>query len=143
MEARLGKVFGRFKKSELPGVALELGLELLPRAKSKKELVSLLVDHCMETNTSPSELLRVELSCKPATSVWVLSHDCSNTLLYSSVDISGDAIPKSAIWKVYKLEYAHHTSTTVDMHLFTKKLQFFLADIYNYVSLKHTCSYFL
>ena len=64
---RWEKVFGKFRKNELPELALDLGLEGLPSSKkggSKKELVALLVDKCLEENVPTSKLLSLELSCE-------------------------------------------------------------------------------
>ena len=44
---RLRKVFGRFRKDELPEVMGLLGLEEGGKAASKRELVTSLVDKCM------------------------------------------------------------------------------------------------
>lgn len=63
---RWEKILGRFKKRDLPQVASDLGLELnVGKTKSKKELISLLMDKCLKNGITPSELLKLELSGKP------------------------------------------------------------------------------
>lgn len=47
VKARLRKVFGRFKKDELPKVLLQLGLEGGEKTANKREFVSFLVDKCV------------------------------------------------------------------------------------------------
>lgn len=66
---RLEKVLGRYKKSELPGVASELGVELSLKA-TKKELVSLLVQKCLKNEITPSKLLTLELSSNYCLLLW-------------------------------------------------------------------------
>ena len=60
------KALGKFKKSELPAIAGQLGLDFSPKAKSKRELVSLFVDECFKAQLTYSDLLKVELSRKLA-----------------------------------------------------------------------------
>ena len=65
-KARWEKVLGKFSLKELPKIARkQLGLEILPEAESKKELVALLVNSCLEQELTPSDLLTLELCCKP------------------------------------------------------------------------------
>lgn len=60
-KSRWEKVLGKFKKDELPVMAAEqLGLTLSPKAKTKREMVSLIV----EADLTPSDLLKVELMRK-------------------------------------------------------------------------------
>ena len=60
-KARWEKVLGKFKKDELPVMAAQhLGLKLSPKAKTKREMVSLI----LEANLTPSDLLEVELTRK-------------------------------------------------------------------------------
>lgn len=64
-KARLERVLGRFTWKELPKIAKkQLGLKALPKAENKKELVALLVDKCVESGLTPSDLLALELHCK-------------------------------------------------------------------------------
>ncbi len=66
--ARWEKVIGKFKKSELSEVAEDLGLEGYPptttAGSSKKELVAITVDKCLEKKIPTSRLLMLELSRK-------------------------------------------------------------------------------
>lgn len=65
-KVRWEKVLGKFKRSELPKIARKyLGLTSLPHVESKRELVSVLVDWCSEDDFTPSDLLELELACKP------------------------------------------------------------------------------
>ena len=64
---RWERVLGKFTLGELPDVAKnQLGLEVLPKARSKKELVALLVNSCLERDLTPADLLALELCRKPS-----------------------------------------------------------------------------
>lgn len=62
-KVRLLKVLSRYKKDELFKVFEELGLksERLKKSKTKKELVSILVDKCVENKVSEVHILQLEL----------------------------------------------------------------------------------
>ena len=63
--SRWEKAIGRFKKSELREVAEDLELEghsLPSKTASKRELVALIVEQCVEKKKPTSDLLRIELS---------------------------------------------------------------------------------
>lgn len=73
-KSRLTKVLGRYKKQELLEDAPDLlgldrsyyserKLQALSR-KTKRELVSSLVDDCLEVNVSDVDILDLELQCK-------------------------------------------------------------------------------
>ena len=83
---RLLKVLSRHKKEELLEVFEKLGLgdERLKRGRTKKALVSILVDKCVENNLSEVQLLQLELECESHVAVDELSmgqSDCSWVVL--------------------------------------------------------------
>ncbi len=65
-QKRYEKVFRKFKKSELSDVACQLDLEIDPKlaTRTKKEIVSVLVEKCLLEKISSSRLLKIELKCK-------------------------------------------------------------------------------
>ena len=67
-KSRYKKVLGKFNKSELPGVAVQLGLGFVSETSTKKELLSILVDRCMREKVSSLDILKLELKCKPLAS---------------------------------------------------------------------------
>jgi hypothetical protein len=68
-KARWERVLRKFSMSELPKIAeRHLGLEVLPKAQNRKELVALLVTSCLERELTPADLLSLELYCRSSQS---------------------------------------------------------------------------
>ena len=125
--ARWLKVLGKFNKSKLPEVADQLGFELPSKSANKKELLSLLVDACLKAKLTPSDLLKLELSRELDLAISPHSKQCNAMADFTSKP------GNSTLWRAYKLEYSN-TAPSLDSSAFSKRLQHYLGDFFEYVS---------
>ena len=58
---RCERVLRRLKKSELLEMVGELGFQLPTKISAKRELLVLLVEHCLKERVTPQDILKIEL----------------------------------------------------------------------------------